>query len=337
MTRLQSDPEELERRITTNTDWVVIDEIQKVPALLDTVHYLIEDKSLKAKFALTGSSARKLKAEGTNLLAGRAFVYHLYPFTSFELGEEFNLYHALQWGLLPGIYKFSEDQDKKLFLEAYANTYLKEEIWNEQLVRDLQPFRKFLQVAAQCNGTVLNYSNVAKDVRVDTKTVQRYFQILEDTLLCFMLEPYSPSLRKKQRANPKCYFVDIGIVRALTGSFAMEVTASSLGFGYLFEHFLILEFVKRNSYLRKNYQFSFIRDDRDREVDLVIERPGDKTVLIEIKSTDSIRKDHLSQIEYFSEKYPDCKTYCVSRDKVKQNVGKITAMHWSEIFEEVGL
>lgn len=337
LSRLQSDPDELERRIQANTDWVIIDEIQKAPALLDVVHGLIEKEDINVKFALTGSSARKLKAGGANLLAGRAFVYDLFPFTSCELGSDFDLFHALQWGLLPAIYNFTNDQEKKLYLEAYTNTYLKEEIWDEHLVNDLNPFRRFLPVAAQCNGTILNYSKVAKDVQVDTKTVQRYFQILEDTLICFMLEPFSLSVRKKQRKNPKCYFVDPGIIRGITGSFAMNITEHTLGFGYLFEHFLILEFLKRNSYLRKNYQFSFIRENNDKEIDLVIERPNDTNILIEIKSTNKLRKDQVSTLEYFSKKYPNYLCFCLSRDRVRQKFGKVQAFHWEEGLEACGL
>ncbi|MCC6220974.1 MAG: ATP-binding protein [Deltaproteobacteria bacterium] len=337
MTRLQADPEELLRRIAPSTDWVVIDEIQKVPALLDTIHYFIEARNLTAKFALTGSRARKLKLGGANLLAGRAFVYELYPLTSSELGDDFDLMQAIQWGLLPGVFAYDTNSDKKLFLEAYANTYLKEEVWDEHLVKDLEPFRKFLQVAAQCNGTVINYSKIALDVRVDTKTVQRYFQILEDTLVGCMIEPYSPSLRKRQRTNPKFYFIDPGIVRALTNSFAMDISPATLGFGYVFEHFVILEFLKRNSYLRKNYQFSFIRDTKNREVDLVIERPGEKTALVEIKSTDTVRAEHIKQLHTFLTDYPECEAFCISRDETEQSFGKVISLHWSKIFDRIGL
>ena len=183
--------------IPQNTEWVIIDEVQKIPELLDVVHRLIEDK--KIKFGLTGSSARKLKHGGANLLAGRAFVYNLFPFTSFELGDSFSLEDALMWGTLPQIYALQDANDRIQYLKSYANTYIQEEVWEAHLIKDLVPYRRFLQVAAQTNGTVINYSNISEDTRVDPKTVQRYFQILEETLLGFFLEPFHRSLRTRQR------------------------------------------------------------------------------------------------------------------------------------------
>ena len=202
--------------IPRNTEWVIIDEVQKIPELLDVVHRLIEDK--KIKFGLTGSSARKLKHGGANLLAGRAFVYNLFPFTSFELGDSFSLEDALMWGTLPQIYALQDANDRIQYLKSYANTYIQEEVWEAHLIKDLVPYRRFLQVAAQTNGTGINYSNISEDARVDPKTVQRYFQILEETLLGFFLEPFHRSLRKRQRANPKFYFFDIGVQRALSSN-----------------------------------------------------------------------------------------------------------------------
>src|SRR3990167_7618993 len=160
------------KAMPTSQTHVVIDEIQKIPKLLDIVHDLIE--STHKKFILTGSSAKKLKHGGANLLAGRALLYHLYPMTYLEVGEQFELAHALQYGMLPKTFEFSNDQDKQLFLEAYVNLYLKEEVWAEKFVRDLEPFRHFLQVSAQANGKIINFSNIAKDVGVRDTVVQDY-------------------------------------------------------------------------------------------------------------------------------------------------------------------
>jgi uncharacterized protein len=182
-------------------EWVVIDEIQKLPKLLDLVHLMIEED--KQKFILTGSSARKLKRGAGNLLAGRAFVYHLHPFTSVELGHEFDLLDALNWGLLPKTQALKTDEEKQDFLEAYCRTYLKEEIQQEQIVRNLDPFRQFLEIAAQMNGKIINFSKIAREVGVDTTTVQNYFSILEDTLLGFFLPSYHKSVRKRQISAPK--------------------------------------------------------------------------------------------------------------------------------------
>ncbi len=151
---------------------IVIDEVQKLPKLLDLVHQLIEDTD--KIFIMTGSSARKLRHGSANLLAGRAFVFNLFPFTSEELGKDFDLEEAMHWGTLPAVaYKMQSKEDKINFLQAYAQTYLKEEIWLEQFIRKIEPFRKFLEVSAQCNGQILNISNIAKDVGVDDKTIKQ--------------------------------------------------------------------------------------------------------------------------------------------------------------------
>jgi uncharacterized protein len=182
---------------------VIIDEIQKIPKLLDQVHLLIE--SCSVRFVMTGSSARKLKRGAGNLLAGRAFVYELDPLTSLELGSMFSLQESLELGLLPKLYQPSlsdpnlvwDLEQKHLFLKAYTRTYLKEEIQLEQEIRKIDSFRNFLDIAAQMNGRILNYAKTSRDVGVDDKTVYNYFKILEDTLLGFFLEPYHRSVRKR--------------------------------------------------------------------------------------------------------------------------------------------
>jgi predicted AAA+ superfamily ATPase len=196
-------------------DWVFIDEIQKVPSLLNVVHRALESSEFKSpKFALTGSSARKLKRGSANLLAGRAFTYNLFPLTHVELGQSFDLDDALNWGTLPKIYSCASAQEKSEFLRAYGLTYLKEEIWNEHLIDDLEPFRTFLEVVAQTNGTIVNYAKLARDVGIDEKTVKRYFEILEETLIGFHLSAFSRSIRKRQSRSPKFYLFDTGVTRA---------------------------------------------------------------------------------------------------------------------------
>jgi predicted AAA+ superfamily ATPase len=180
--------------------WIVIDEVQKVPKLLSLVHKIIEEK--KVHFALTGSSARKLRRGGADMLAGRAFVFYLFPLTYGEsLQKGFELRHALSWGSLPKVVGYSEDLDRIRYLNAYVHTYIKEEIQVEQLVRNLDPFRLFLKVAAQNNGKIINYSNIAKDTGVDIKSVQNYYEILRDTHLGFLLEPFGKSIRKVSQTH----------------------------------------------------------------------------------------------------------------------------------------
>ncbi len=166
-------PESLKQEVLAlprEVRYVVIDEIQKIPKLLNIIHSLIE--STDKRFILTGSSARKLKYGGANLLAGRAFVYNLYPFTFLEIGKKFDLQTILQWGSLPSvIYDLKTESDKSQFLRAYTQTYLKEEIWLEHYIRKIEPFRKFLEIAAQSNGEIINYAKLSRDVGVDDKTV----------------------------------------------------------------------------------------------------------------------------------------------------------------------
>jgi predicted AAA+ superfamily ATPase len=184
-----------------NKKWVVIDEIQKVPQLLEIVHQKIFKKEFL--FALTGSSARKIKRGASNLLAGRAFVFTLFPFTSVELGEAFQLQRALEYGTLPEVWNFNNDLDRKRYLKSYATTFVKEEIIAEQIVRKLTPFRRFLEASAICNGEIANFSNIAKDISSDPKTVSNYYEILEDTLLAFSLPSFGTSIRKRQKKAKK--------------------------------------------------------------------------------------------------------------------------------------
>ena len=181
--------------------WIIIDEVQKVPSLLDIVHKQISEKNFL--FALTGSSARKLKRGAANLLAGRAFIFNLYPLTQKELGTDCNLSEALCFGTLPEVVNLKDKSDKKRFLKAYAQTYLQEEIIAEQIIRSLPPFRRFLDIVGLHITEIINYSNIAKDIASDPKTVSRYYEILEDTLLGFHLPTYGKSIRKQQRKAKK--------------------------------------------------------------------------------------------------------------------------------------
>lgn len=327
--RYALDPGLLYRQLTTkgiNTEWVIIDEIQKNPRLLDTVHRLIEGTGIK--FALTGSSARKLKRGAANLLAGRAFVNYLLPLTSHEMGEVFDLTQALHWGTLPRVVQFASESDKKDYLKAYALTYLKEEIWAEHLIRGLEPFRRFLPVAAQSNGQILNYSSIARDVGVDYKTVQSYFQILEDTLVGFMLEPFHHSVRKQQRQAPKFYFFDTGVKRALENSLNIPLNPKTYAFGKAFEHWVITEIYRLNHYYKKDYRLYYLRTKEQAEIDLIVERPGEPTLLIEIKSTDRADPKDAGKLEHFLAAFQNAEGCLLSLDTHPQQMGKIKALPW---------
>lgn len=181
------------------------------------------------KFALTGSSARKLRHGQANLLAGRAFSFRLFPLCQIELIDDFDLEKALSLGTLPKVMQYSDSQDAVRFLISYCQTYLKEEIQVEQLVRNVEPFRKFLPVAAHSHGRPLNYSKIGRDAGVDSKSVERYFSILVDTLLGFFLDSYQTSVRKKQKISPKFYFFDLGIQRALGETLEIDLILEKVG------------------------------------------------------------------------------------------------------------
>lgn len=307
---------------------IVIDEIQKVPRLLDVVHHLIEHT--QKYFILSGSSARKIKNNAANLLAGRAFVYHLAPFTFTELGEKFQLNNALHWGMLPKIYQYQDDRQKKKFLQAYARTYLKEEVWFEQLIRNLDPFRFFLEVAAQCNGKIINYSNIARDVGVDYKTVENYYSILEDTLLGFFLHAYSGSFRKQINQAPKFYFFDVGVTRSLARMLSVNAREKTNYYGDLFEHFIMIEIKKFIEYYQNEYRLSYLRTKTDLELDLIVDRPQQKKLLIEIKSNHDVQENQLSNLNSLLSEFPDCEAICFSQDINKKKFGKITVWPWKE-------
>lgn len=317
------------------TEWIVIDEIQKVPKLLDVVHQQIE--SSRFKFALSGSSARKLKRGGANLLAGRAFVNHLFPLTARELGGQFSLEAALAWGTLPRLFAFDQEADKRDFLRTYAHTYLKEEITEEQVVRRLDPFRRFLVVAAQMSGQIINYSKIAREVGASTPTVQTYFQILDDTLIGFLLEPFHESIRKRQLGNPKFYFFDSGVQRALNNTLTVELKAQTYAFGVAFEHFVLNEINRLQSYAKKDYRLSYLRTKDGVEIDLIIERPGLKRALVEIKSTARVTEDDVRALQHFGNDIPNSEAFCLSLDSTPKKIGKAMCFPWQRGLEEIGL
>ncbi|MDD9898123.1 MAG: AAA family ATPase [Candidatus Melainabacteria bacterium] len=311
-----------------NLEWVVVDEIQKLPKLLDLVHQLIE--SSKIKFALTGSSARKLKRGSANLLAGRAFMNHLFPLTSLELEDQFSLDDCLNWGSLPEIFHLETEEEKQEYLRSYAQTYLKEEIWAEHIIRKLDPFRRFLEVAAQSNCEIVNFSNIAKDVGADTKTVQSYYQILEDTLLGFLLEPYSKSIRKQQRQSPKFYFFDIGVKRSLDGTLSQKSLANTYAYGKAFEHWVITEIYRLNHYLKKDFKLSYLLTKDQAEIDLIIERPGATTILLEIKSTTTVDDRSTRTLKQFKDDIQNSEALVLSQDPKNKLIDGINCYHWQE-------
>lgn len=283
-----ADPEALRREIEAGKDTikrVVLDEIQRAPALLDVTHHLMESPAGRhIQFIMSGSSARKLKRSKANLLGGRAWSLELFPLTHEELGKDFLLEKALALGTLPKIYA-ARGNDAEEGLRAYVETYLAEEIKAEALTRNLGAFIRFLPMAAAESGRIVNASNIGREIGVSYKTVQEYFQILEDTLLGFRLEPYAKSARKRMAKHPKFYFFDTGVLRALKKTLKVPLERASPEFGGLFENFFINEVRRMNSYRRLDMTLTFYRTEAGTEVDLVAQRPGKSWLAMEIKAT----------------------------------------------------
>lgn len=316
--------------------WIIIDEVQKLPFLLDAVHQQIEKNKGRFLFALTGSSARKLKRGQANLLAGRAFAYHLHPLTMEELKHDFSLQDVLRYGSLPELFSLKSEEEKEKFLRTYVKTYLQEEIQMEGLVRQLKSFRRFLPLAARESGQVLAWTNFASDVGVDAKTIQSYFQILEDTLIGFLLPAYQRSVRKRQRTHPKFYLFDLGIKRALASELKLPLLPGTDAFGRAFEHFILLEIKRLNDYLETDFEFSYFAT-HDLEIDLVIERPGKETIFLEIKSSENVRTSELTALSEIVADAKNARGICVCRGSRRSQWKNILICPWQEIFEEIGL
>lgn len=312
-------------------EWVIIDEVQKVPRLLDVVHELIETK--KIKFLLTGSSARKLKLAGANMLGGRAFEYRLFPFSFVELKNQFNLEETLNYGLLPRVFEFSDQNDKIKFLKSYVSTYIKIEIQMEQLVRKIEPFRNFLEVAAQMNGKITNYSKISKDVGVDAKTIQTYYDILEETFIGFRLPAYHNSIRKSQLTTPKFYFFDVGVKRALDSSLRSSVTPGTSFYGETFEHFIVLEFLKLNTYFESDFRISYFQTSDHSEIDLILSR-GREKIFVEIKSSKQVDQTEVNKLSVYA-KEEKARAYYLSNDLNTLKMKNVKCMNWKDGIKEI--
>lgn len=293
-------------------DTVIIDEIQKLPQLLDEVHSLIQRKNIR--FILSGSSARKLKRLGTNLLGGRATREQMYPLVSAEI-PDFNLVRAVNNGMIPRHYMVQNPWER---LRGYIGVYLSEEIREEALTRNLQTFSRFLEVAAQCNGEMLVYKNIAQDCGIDYRTVKEYFTILEDTLVGYLLPAFTATRKRKALTVPKFYFFDVGVTNYLTHRRGM--TPGSDDFGHAFEHFIIQELIAYIGYNHVEERLSYWRSASGYEVDAVI---GEGRLAIEIKSSDEAKSRHTRGLKAFSEEYPDARLIVVSLDKYRRKMNDV--------------
>ena len=334
--RFESNPDLLTELLAQKSfNRVIIDEVQKVPKLLDIVHLEIEKKK-KVQFILTGSSSRKLKRGGANLLAGRLFTFNLHPLTHRELKNQFCLSDVLQTGSLPSVMSYKKLTEKTHYLDSYVQTYLKEEIQQEQIIRRVQPFKRFLEISAQCNGHILNYSKIAKDVGVDYTTVQNYFNILSDTYLGFYLYSFNRSIRKQIHQAPKFFLFDIGVQRTLLRKAQIPLEPKSYEYGLAFEHFVILELFRLNAYYTARFNFSYLRDKNGREVDIIIQKPSGEEILIEIKSTTRTQKEDGKVLEKFLEIWDrPCQAQVWSNDPKNRKINSIVHYHWKTALTKI--
>ena len=296
--RLLKDPALLRHRVIaldeeTLRHPIIIDEVQKVPALLDEVHLLIEETP--AYFILCGSSARKLKREGVNLLGGRAWRYEFYPLVYPEI-PDFDLLHALNHGLIPSHYLAI---NWKKSIKAYINDYLKEEIKAEGLTRNLRAFAQFLDVFSFSNGELINYANIARDCGIDAKTIKEYYQILVDTLLGYYVYPYKNKVKREDLvATPKFYFFDVGIVNGLSKRSIEALKGATAG--QAFEHFILMELIAYRGINDLDFEISFWRTSAGLEVDFIL---GDAEVAIEIKISSNLRESDTRGLTAFAKQH----------------------------------
>ena len=321
--------DEVQSHMTSKGTLVVIDEIQRCPELLNVVHRLLS-KYNNIQFVLTGSSARKLRCRGVNLLGGRAATFHLHPFTANELQDEFKLDVALRFGTLPKIYLAASEKNKQALLKGYVETYLKEEVQQEALTRNIPSFARFLELAAFENGNILNFSNLSREVGVDAKTLKGYFQVLEDTLLGFWLFPYARSHRERLVKHPKFYFFDTGVCRALRGELANELVLGSSPYGYAFEHWILCEARRTLDYGNRSVNLYFYATNNGTEVDLILEWPHHKTWAIEIKSSSQPNLTDLKGLKSFISDHKVDRVICACNTPRRYVTQGIEFLPWHE-------
>jgi predicted AAA+ superfamily ATPase len=318
--RYQKDPSQFREVIIANTTSkvVIVDEIQKLPELLNEIHWLIEN--YQVRFIMSGSSPRKIIRSNANLLVGRGLRYELYPFIQAEI-PEFNLLKALNNGLLPRHYL---SQNPKKMIEAYLGNYLRDEIISEAKIRNINAFNLFLEAAAFSNGEIINYTNIASECGVSSVTVRDYFQILEDTLIGRFVPSFQKKPKRRVILAPKFYYFDVGIANYLLKRGSIEI--GSEAFGNALEHFIYQELYAHSSYSDLNYSISYWRTTSQIEVDFIL---GNHEVAVEVKGTNNVQSRHLKGLKSFSEEYKVKKLVIVSNDPMERSIGDITILPWN--------
>lgn len=315
-TRLSRNPGYIEE-ICRDSRPIVIDEIQKLPILLDEVHRLIETKGMK--FLLTGSSARKLRKSGVNLLGGRARVRHLYPFSAAELGDKFNLDYALNNGLIPGIW---DSDDPEEDLAGYVSLYLEQEIMAEGATRNLPAFSRFLEVAALSNGEQINYQSISSDAQVPRSTIQEYFKILKDTLIATEVPVWKKGRSRKTVETSKFYLFDTGVTRRLQGR--KSIVRGTPEYGYAFESWIMHELSAYISACRRDSEISYWRTRTNLEVDFIV----NGEIAIETKTTRNVVRDDLKGLRAIAEEGNFRQRIVVSDEPLEREVEGVLILPW---------
>jgi uncharacterized protein len=318
-TLLQADPSRLEAIVLSHdSPWIIIDEVQKIPALLDEVHRLIEHH--KKSFILTGSSSRQLKRGGANLLAGRALTYHMHPLTANEIGSSFNLNKALNYGLLPSSYL---ETDSRSFLESYIATYLREEVLQEGLVRNIGAFSRFMELASFSQGCQLNLSNIAREVGTSRKIIASYFEILEDLLIAIQIPCFTKRAQRKLMQHPKFYYFDTGVFWKLRPKGPLD-TPNEIG-GAAFETLFLQHLRAIIDYYRLDLSIYFWRTTTDLEVDFILY--GEQGLFaFELKSRRYVDRKDFSALKAFQQDYPIAHCYLIYGGEHAEKHGDITLL-----------
>lgn len=325
---LSANPSRLENMIPSNFEnWVVIDEVQRIPALLNEVHRLIESKKLR--FLLTGSSARSLKRKGVNLLAGRALRYNMHPLVIQEIGDKFNLGHAINYGLLPSVITHS---DPKKYLETYVQTYLKEEVLQEGLTRNIGSFSRFLEAASFSQGQILNVSEIARELGINRLLITSYFEILEDLLLSLRISTFNFRAKRRIIAHQKFYFFDTGVYRILKPTGPLDTVAE--GDGPALETLFLQSLLAINDYYNLDYKIYFWRTHTGQEVDFIAYGPKGLHAF-EIKRNENITSKSLKGLQAFKQDYPEAKLHFVHLGKQKEYYNDISCIPFIEALKEL--
>ncbi len=306
---------------------IILDEVQKVPQILDEVHWLIENMDLS--FILCGSSARKLKRGNVNLLGGRAWHYEMFPLTTAEL-KDWDLLHILNQGMIPDHYL---KKGYKKSLQAYTQDYLKEEVFAEGLTRNIPAFSRFFEAMAYSHGELTSYLNIARECGVNSKTVKEYYQILVDTLLGTMIKPFKKRQNRQVITRaPKFYLFDVGIAGAMTKRHLLEEKGEF--FGKAFEHFILMEIIAYNSYKELNFEINFWRTKSGLEVDFIL---GGGEIAIEVKGSQNISKKDLYPMKAFVNEYSPRIALVVSNEREERMHEKIHIVPYKKFLDNLWL